>query len=1079
MTIYTSRARYPNYYTANHYIEAAKLLAVLEGFRDIPYWDTNSYRIGFGSDHYSLKQGSQIEIPNRTVKGTVTPFVKITLQQALWNLQVQIAYYERRRVIPYLGSTISEQQQNWNKLSPRAKAVMISIAYQTGNINAPILRASGLIDAIKRGENDAVLANIVRNIKVDRNRRVKEARYLDPTLRVRESTKQNPTLFDEQANARFPGVNFADFSVSSGMELVPAPTPVEAPTITGDTTEKSDIIPSIASLKSFHPKIQYELVRRRLASETTDAHMPFIKLTSLLYVTAQDFGNNDDRIAGYCPTLGVHEKKETIFRNIYELTRSIVGYATVPQASGVTARLPILARSTDIEPDNIPSPGITSFTADTSLAGAGGVRGGFISAKLKILAYSTGQVDTILKYFARPSTNVVIEYGRVSSKQNINDLTTFNWDRPFKEIETELQGIVLRDPEKGAEIKSFINKYVYNNYGNYELLVCYVSNFNIAVTKENYYEIDISLKSTQQFEVPVVQSGVKSDVDCPVPLNKCRASDIAEYFSISYKWKENSFYKLMNKTTTPDDPYYTNWYHHVVPLRDTRTKEQVEKLTGQTFTAGDGTGYLVSWKFFVDVILNDKKYGILSIFPESRQDSIRQTILSPKTTTFNKLPQNSDDKLIPNKVGYHPHLRSINPKVMIVYNSYKQGLPNVRRTWENAVDTLSRAEIPLEPTDIEEKIVEGSTYGVGSFNSALAENTPEKPGSTLLTSGVWIHTDAIISALTSNDFISKGIEKLLVDMNNASGGYWNLQLISSEDSEYPGMHVIDAGLSTYGNQETPTTPLDPVVTNITDQQTNREAVLKIEFGSGDTPRYIYEFNSKNRILTNDDLGSELLGLNIKYDLPLAFASQAIAGVGGLAQKGILTVLNVDEINRLKIFKYNTPDSYSCQQAESQIDSVCPTDPVYLAQWYADLRRKREEAQKRGEVSDRAGVKVDENTLVAVRNYGEFGTSLSLIEINKAEMLSFMNLDSVRRGDTPAAKIHNFNSSALTNLLVDVTIPGISGIRLWQSFFVGKVPTLINDGYLVVTKITNQINPDSGWVTKIQGKFRYNPPTTNT
>ncbi len=1062
-----------NVYTGNHHIEAAKLLAHLEGYRQTPYWDTNNYRIGFGSDHYTIQRGKHTTLPN--VKGSFSPNVRINLQQALWNLEWQIIRFERGRILPYLGSNPAEQLTNWNKISVRARAAIISLVYQFGNINAKSIRGSRLIDAVKQGANNDTIAELFVGYPIgyiDRNRRQYEARYLKGSDRLQRDV-----------SSEYPNLDFSTFSALDQQVLVDSPVPVTAPEISGQRVDAdAQQLPQIASLKSFHPKIQYELTRRRLARETVDTHMPFIKLTSLLKIKESDLidGSESENIIGFCPSLGVNESAETQFADTYSSSgrRSVVGYGTVVDR-GTPKRIKLLANNTEIEPDNIPNPGIVAFTSERSLAGPAGVRGGLISAKLKIVAYSVGQLDTLLRYFLRNTIDVVLEYGRVSSTQDLKTLKTFKWDRKYEDIKSDLENIVLR--KGNTTIENNIRNYVYDNYGNYEFLIGYVSSFDIQLTKENIYEIDLQIKSVQQFEVPVVQSGVKSN--CAIPVDKCKATDIIEYFSPTYSWKDNTFQFLLKNVLDEDGALYSNWNKHVVQLKDRENDGEVQKTSGQSTTAGSSaSSYLVSWKFFVEVILNDEKYGILSVFPPSTRDTVRNTIISPTTLTFNKLPKNSDDKLIPNKVGYHPHLRSINPRVMIIYNAYKQNLPGVRRNWENTLSILTRAEIPLTITDIEESIVEASSYGVGTFSSALAENAPENiPGSTLLTSGIWLNTDAIISALTSNDYLSKGLEKLLTDMNAASNSYWNLQLISSEGSNYPGMHVIDAGLSTYDNQQTRTTPLDTVITDITDQQTNREEILKVEFGNEDNPNYIYEFNSKSRVLTNDDLGSECLSINIKYDLPLATSVQAIAGVGGTAQKGILSVINKPELDRLKIFSIAN-NTETCGGTTQDIESICFRDPVVQAAWYAEQRRKREEAENKKKTTDSSIPEgVDENTILAVRNYGDFGSSLSIVEINPAEMLAYLNLDSVSQRTpnneiVPAAQIHNFNSSNLTKLLIDITIPGISGINLWQSFLVGKTPSLVKNGYFVVTKIINQITPDAGWTTKIQGMLRYVPPT---
>ena len=82
--------------------------------------------------------------------------------------------------------------------------------------------------------------------------------------------------------------------------------------------------------------------------------------------------------------------------------------------------------------------------------------------------------------------------------------------------------------------------------------------------------------------------------------------------------------------------------------------------------------------------------------------------------------------------------------------------------------------------------------------------------------------------------------------------------------------------------------------------------------------------------------------------------------------------------------------------------------------------------------------------------------------------------SVRAQFSAPAAAHAFNSSNLTKTVVDVTLPGIGGINLFQSFLVDRVPSIIDRGFYVVTKITHEFTVQNGWITKIQGRFRYRP-----
>ncbi|MFM7850858.1 MAG: hypothetical protein ACKO96_02855, partial [Flammeovirgaceae bacterium] len=81
--------------------------------------------------------------------------------------------------------------------------------------------------------------------------------------------------------------------------------------------------------------------------------------------------------------------------------------------------------------------------------------------------------------------------------------------------------------------------------------------------------------------------------------------------------------------------------------------------------------------------------------------------------------------------------------------------------------------------------VTDSASPVGTFS-------PNENGTSSLTKGVWINTNSIIDAFSGADTLSTALNRLLTSMNNATRGFWNLQLLSN-DVENPGIHVIDMG----------------------------------------------------------------------------------------------------------------------------------------------------------------------------------------------------------------------------------------------------------------------------------------------
>ncbi len=86
----------------------------------------------------------------------------------------------------------------------------------------------------------------------------------------------------------------------------------------------------------------------------------------------------------------------------------------------------------------------------------------------------------------------------------------------------------------------------------------------------------------------------------------------------------------------------------------------------------------------------------------------------------------------------------------------------------------------------------------------------------------------------------------------------------------------------------------------------------------------------------------------------------------------------------------------------------------------------------------------------------------------------VNKDSADEQKTKTQVAHAFNSSNLTKTVVDLTLPGVGGIQLFQSFLVDRIPSILNKGYYIVTKVSHEFSTERGWITKIQGRFRYQP-----
>jgi hypothetical protein len=849
-----------------------------------------------------------------------------------------------------------------------------------------------------------------------------------------------------------------------------------APSAAADT-----VSPFIASLESFHPSIQYGLTKRRISAETANVYMPFVRLTSLTRVLEKNL--QDGLSTAWCPTLGPHGEDFIGFEEMYlpQDRRSIIGYATTSNGNGFS-RVPVVVEDSSRDQANIPMPGIVELSTNRGTAGPMGVRGGLMRADIKIRAYSVGQVDALLRYFLRPATRVVMELGRMSASKE-EELRPFSWKKSSEEIKALFSDLIYSQEKQ----RDFINEYVYQNYGNYEIYIGYVVKFNLNVNKNNVYELSLTVHSVQQFEVPTTHTGVKAL--CPDAVNPCKVCDVREYFTQTSDEKPNSFSKLMSATENDNE-----WKSQRIPIN--------------LQTEGDDvTEYYVSWRFFVEKILNDETYGIASVVnDENARRFVKLGLLRPTREPTQDEAGIVDGELIANQVGYHPHLRSTDPNVIIINNQTAQ----TSRTQEEKdafssvlTDAKKDQKVDVGNPELYNTIVSGP-----SFRNRVSDADNQKAAVGYLTDGVWINTKAIKQAFSQSDTISAAINTLLVSINGATEGYWNLQVYSS-DRPNPGMYVIDMALS-----KRPTTSVVDEQGNITvDPELNSSTdILDSIYGvnldryyksstESDKPKYIYMFNRGTLVLPDGELGSDIVDMKVEFNLPQVIAVQAIAGVGGPAQKSTLQSIDIPELQQITLLDNIIA---TCNKEEVCLDRTCPPagkEAKELAEANEILagtirkmnngslrglggaralldaraeQRRAREAYNLAATKERLYADVNK-TVSQIREVLNLGDLLELIEFSPTVMLKKLNIDSTNVEEGRIAPYaHSFNSSNLTKTTVSVTLPGVGGIELFQSFYVDRVPSILERGFYVVTKVVHKFAADSGWLTTIEGRFRFRP-----
>ena len=123
--------------------ESMGLIREREGFRETAYWDVNAWRTGFGSDTITHADG-RIE--------KVTRHSRVTREDALRDLE--------RRTVEFQDTVIREiGADRWASLNPNQKAVLTSLAYNYGS-----LEATGALRAFRSGDAQEV-ANAILGLR--------------------------------------------------------------------------------------------------------------------------------------------------------------------------------------------------------------------------------------------------------------------------------------------------------------------------------------------------------------------------------------------------------------------------------------------------------------------------------------------------------------------------------------------------------------------------------------------------------------------------------------------------------------------------------------------------------------------------------------------------------------------------------------------------------------------------------------------------------------------------------------------------------------------------------------------------
>jgi hypothetical protein len=622
------------------------------------------------------------------------------------------------------------------------------------------------------------------------------------------------------------------------------------------------------SYKAIDRRIRDILDERSILENTVQVGMPFIKVTSTIdmgRVAGYDVGNTNN----YGFTLGLHVTEEDLtFRDMYTDSNGeyLIGYTyqppidgettgrskliyTIPPGKEINSSITLLDAQrflvSDTESSYIPPPGITSATIGRN-------KNGLLSvADISFTVPTLPQLEALHRTFLIPGVGMIVEWGQQFAPKK----SDFIWGETGLETEADIRErffpwydrdklvpLLNRLAEQRVGLEEILQDYTYPSQGQYQWMFGRVANFEINSNSDGSFECSVKIvgPSEDSFPYSTRNTVISPKLIGTNQVNSCpdKSNSVESYFKKTTEGK--NFKTLLEQIANGTPPSgLEGWTGHVVKVakkrnfRDNlaRFYDWITNLTtsnpqiSEEDFADSEDAYFLSWRFFVNIVLNDEDYGVKSIFKDaalSNAELNKISLLRPYTIP-GKTPRESGEggegKLIDpyeNYVGGNTYLRSIDPSTLIIVNgaavtAARQMLINISssltETQRNNLiqkvlgDANGSTEEARKMDRMGDFLVNSNAIYLqyeestgrqlpdvdGRVNLELETITRRQadydPNRAFLSTGVWLNHKAVSQAMVGSNTILGGINNLLKRMNAATSGFWGLAIDSSEPDE--------------------------------------------------------------------------------------------------------------------------------------------------------------------------------------------------------------------------------------------------------------------------------------------------------
>lgn len=563
--------------------------------------------------------------------------------------------------------------------------------------------------------------------------------------------------------------------------------------------------------KVINKDIRKLLEARSELNNTIQVSMPFVKATTTIGGPSVPLLNG-----GIGFTIGLHAIDQDVkYEDIYASQGSdmpLIGYTYVDgktqrvyasnQSDIITSKIfdrraALFTNSKDFV--RIPPPGITNVTIGRNKNGL------LAHGQLTITIPSLSQLESLQKTFLVPGIGMILEWGqqfaqttKTSGVGELPDISSYMF--PWNDRGATLE-ILNKLARNKLGLQEILNDYVYKAQGQYMWMFGRVANFSINTLADGGFQSVVKIVG------PSEDSWAYSTKNTVVPAK----DESTKFFCASdtnsvYGYFTDTSAGGLNLKTLLDDvkngAKLTEWKDHVVFFSQGNKKggdpkpDEPKPNTSQNSFADLEDAYFMTWRFFVNVVLNDPAVGLKRIFSTVVEKETLEKIgmlLSYADGLDRKKPVATKtliDDPLEAFTGYNKFLRSIDPSVMIIVNEEAANLASANPQYKSPV---------VEQDFLKETPETKQFKNVGQYDTAAEKyNTPGKKDRSFLSTGVWLNHKTVVEAMIGGDTIVRGISNLLDRMNSATLGYWdlNLDMIEPEkgkDHSYNYM-VIDANV---------------------------------------------------------------------------------------------------------------------------------------------------------------------------------------------------------------------------------------------------------------------------------------------